>query len=369
MPQTPTANMGLIQPTEGGDDNVWDTLLTAVFTLIDQHQHAPGKGVKVPTAGLNINADLSFAGAYALTNLLAADFTPTTTASVAALAGAFFVNSGDSNNLYWRNPSGTNVKVIDGNTLNVAGFAGGIGGDYSSASALVAYVAASDLYTFKGPDPGGGRPWEALATGHHDFYEQGTTVANRVRIQSPAALAASYTLTLPTALPAAAGIVQCSTSGVLSASIILPRSPGFTAEEEIRIPWCAASPTFPTSTGTPPTSVGFWSVGASDSDPVYYPVAIPVGCRIKSYSMRVRKQTNAGTTITATLYRNETTGNTVIGSSQASSANNPGYIGLGQTGLTETVITAASYFLEVASTAVGAGDEYHELVITYDRPT
>lgn len=367
MPTTP--NMSMILPTEGGDDNVWDTLLNAALTLNDAHDHTTGKGVKVPSAGLNINADISFGGLWATTAMRAVDFTPVAPADVASLAGAFFVNSSDSNNLYFRTVSGSNVKLMDGAALNVAAFVGGIGGDYSTASALVAYVAADDRYTFKGPDPGGGRPWEALGTGHHDFYEQGTTVANRVRLQSPAALAASYALTLPAALPAAAAIMQVSTAGVLSASIILPRAPGFTTAEEIRVPWCAASPTFPTGGATPPTSVGFWSVGASDSDPVYYPVAIPVGCRITAYSMRVRKQTNAGTTISATLYRNETTGNTVIGATQTNSANNPGYVGLGQTGLTETVITAANYFLEVSSTAVGAGDQYHELVITFDRPT
>ena len=128
------------------------------------------------------------------------------------------MNSSDSNNLYWRTPSGTNVKVIDGTTLNVAGFAGGIGGDYSTAGALVDYVAASDIYRFRGPNPGGGRPWEAIASGHHDFYEQASTAANRVRIQSPAALAASYALTLWAALPGSTVAVQLSSAGVLTAS-------------------------------------------------------------------------------------------------------------------------------------------------------
>ena len=35
-------------------------------------------------------------------------------ADVASLAGAFFVNSSDSNNLYFRTVSGSNVKVTDG---------------------------------------------------------------------------------------------------------------------------------------------------------------------------------------------------------------------------------------------------------------
>lgn len=220
MPTTP--NMNLVLPTEGGDANIWDTILATVFSLIDAHDHSTGKGVPVTAAGITIGADLSFGGLWASTNMRAVDFTPVAPATVSALAGAFFVNSSDSNNLYFRTVAGSNVKVTDGASLNVAGFVGGIGGDYSTAGALVDYVAATDLYRFRGPDPGSGRPWESIASGRIDIYEQATTVANRVRLQSPAALAASYALTLPAALPGAQSMLQTSSAGVITASNTVP---------------------------------------------------------------------------------------------------------------------------------------------------
>lgn len=235
MPQSPTANMSLILPTEGGDANDWDVILDSAFGLIDEHDHSTGRGVKVPSAGLNINADLSFGGLWAPTNLRAVDFAPVAPAGVSTLAGAFFVNSSDSNNLYFRTVSGSNVKVTDGTSLNVAAFTGGIGGDYAASGALVAYVAADDRYTFKGPDPGGGRPWESIGMGRLDIYEQGTTVTNRVRIQSPSALAASYALTLPAALPGSTQIAQVSSAGVVSTTNTIAESITLASNKTVQV--------------------------------------------------------------------------------------------------------------------------------------
>lgn len=335
MPTTP--NMSMVLPTEGASDNVWDTLLNAALTLNDAHDHTTGKGVKVPTAGLNINADLSFAGAYALTNLLAADFTPTTTASVAALAGAFFVNSADSNNLYWRTPSGTNVKVIDGTTLNVSGFAGGIGGDYSSAGALVDYVAASDIYRFRGPDPGSGRPWEALATGHHDFYEQATTVANRVRLQSPAALAASYTVTFPAAVPAALAMTRMSSAGALTASNAVTRTAQYNGALGVPLAGSAADH----------STVGTTALKTA-TQYVTCPCNFEVGEVITAWSAKLNKASASGT-ITAEFVSQDAAGTqSQIGSSQTNAGVSPGAIALGATGLSTTVASGSTYFIRVS---------------------
>ncbi len=326
MPTDPNMT-GMTYPTEGASFNTWGLILNATtFPVIGAHDHTTGKGVKVPTAGLNINADLSFASAYALTNMLAVDFAAVAPASVAGYAGAFFVNSSDSNNLYFRTVSGSNVKVTDGTALNVAGFAGGIGGDYTSSSALVAYVAANDIYTFKGPDPGSGRPWEALATGHHDFYEQATTVANRVRIQSPAALAASYALTLPAALPAASSVVLLSSSGVMS---LVRRGP-------IVIPASAA--------GFAPAHNFTATVNAVELGNaityVAYPVVVPVGTVLTGFSLKVAKNSDATNTLTAALATSNglSTYSAVSAPWTATNAANaPGSIDLAVTGQTYTV--------------------------------
>lgn len=58
---TTTTNMDLVIPdvnnTAGPD---WATLLNAALTRIDLHDHTTDLGVKVPTAGININATLEF---------------------------------------------------------------------------------------------------------------------------------------------------------------------------------------------------------------------------------------------------------------------------------------------------------------------
>jgi hypothetical protein len=220
MPDSPTANMALVLPTDHSDTDVWGALLADVFALIDAHDHTAGKGVKVPAAALRINADLPFSDAgayYAATSLKAADFQPVNPSDVAGYAGALFVSNVD-NNLYWRTTAGANVKVTDGTTLNVAGFTGGIGGDYASVGALLSFTDSIDSYSLLQQDPGGGRPWARLRTGDVDIYQTAAGITNRVRIQSPAALAASYALTLPGAAPASTQIVQVTSGGVMSFS-------------------------------------------------------------------------------------------------------------------------------------------------------
>lgn len=61
-----TPNMNLTLPFIGGDFNNWGSELNGDLSAIDLHDHTTGKGVKVPTAGLNINADLSFNGFSAI---------------------------------------------------------------------------------------------------------------------------------------------------------------------------------------------------------------------------------------------------------------------------------------------------------------
>ena len=47
---TPTVTLG----------PAWATQLNAALEVVDAHDHSTGKGTKVPTGGLNINADLDF---------------------------------------------------------------------------------------------------------------------------------------------------------------------------------------------------------------------------------------------------------------------------------------------------------------------
>src|SRR5687767_14190391 len=141
MPQSPTTHMLLVQPSENGDAGVWDTILSTLFLLSDGHEHSTGKGVTVKTAGISINADLSFSSSgsfFAAKDVKAVDFQPQAASGMTSYAGALFVNSTDSNNLYFRTQSGTNVRITNGTSLDITA-SGGIAGDYISTGAEVAY--------------------------------------------------------------------------------------------------------------------------------------------------------------------------------------------------------------------------------------
>lgn len=214
MPTSPTPNMGLVMPTLNDDVGEWDDYLNELLeTKIDPHDHTTGKGVKVPTAGLDIDEDLSFAGQKAL-NLGGAQLTAVAAATMAGINRAFWVSSAD-NELYFRNNSGTDIKFTTGGTLNIS-LSGGIGGDYSAAGALLSFDDATDRYLAQ--QQGAPRPWAGFATGNLDIYEQAASIVNRVRLKSPAALAASYDLTFPAALPGSTSVLQLSAAGVITAS-------------------------------------------------------------------------------------------------------------------------------------------------------
>lgn len=214
MPQPPTTYMGLVQPSENGDDDVWDTILTALFLLVDAHDHTTGKGAKVPTAGINIDGELEFNGKQA-TELGGAAF-----ANLGApLSGGTYIAHVAGGNLYFRNAT-TNVQITSGATLNMT-TVGGIAGDYTSVTAEVAFVNAQDGYTFKQQVGGAVRQFAKMDSADVRLYEfkahpTAGVPTNFVGMASPVALAASYTLTMPAALPAATLPVQVSSAGVLT---------------------------------------------------------------------------------------------------------------------------------------------------------
>jgi len=223
-----TANMTLVLPTEGDSNDIWDTILNTAFGLIDEHDHTTGKGVKVPSAALNINADVSWASGgvnYAITDAKAVDFAAVAATSVSSLAGALFVNSSDANNLYFRTVSGTNVKITDGTTLNVS-IVGGIGGDYSSIGALLDYDDATDTYRFRQQTSAAVRQYAKMANADIKLFEYiaagGASVpTNAVTLKSPAALGAGYSVTFPAAVPASTNLVTMTSAGALAVDGIL----------------------------------------------------------------------------------------------------------------------------------------------------
>lgn len=223
---TTTPLMSLVLPTDHGSIDTWDVILDAAFGLVDSHDHTTGKGAQVPSAGLKINADVSWSSggaSRAITDLLAVDFKPSSLTLMTALAGALFVNSAD-NELYWRTTSGVNVKLTAGAALNVAAFTGGIGGDYSAVGALEIFDDSTDSYWFQQQVGASVRQYARLRSADVDIYEFKANPAagvptQRVRLQSPVSLAASYALTLPVGLPASTRSVSIDAVGQIASGI------------------------------------------------------------------------------------------------------------------------------------------------------
>lgn len=207
MPTLP--NMNLITPVQGGDSGTWDDKINAAFALVDAHNHTSGKGVRVPVAGLNINADLPM-GSHGITGVGLVDFTPV--ATLAAGANVLYVDVNDGE-LYYRTTGGSNTKLTSGSTLNIS-LVGGIAGDYSAVGAEVAYDDTNKRYTFK-DQSSPTRKWVRLASGPVRIYEYNSTAATYIELVSPAALAASYTVKFAGALPGAQTMVQIAADGTL----------------------------------------------------------------------------------------------------------------------------------------------------------
>lgn len=227
---TTLPQMSIVIPTRGAaGSGHWADVLDANLALIDSHDHAPGKGTRVTPAGINIDRDLTFNSSWAATALNRVTF-----ASVAppAVNKSCFVGDGTggttANELYWTNALGTNVKITAGNALNVAGFAGAIGGDYTSVSAQLNYNDSGKKYTFaQGAADSLG--WARLYCGGLRLAEFGTTETLYVEQVAPAALASSYAMTWPTALPASAQAVQIDNAGLFSFSNTFTQAVTFSA--------------------------------------------------------------------------------------------------------------------------------------------
>jgi len=204
--------MSLVLPTEDASDDVWDTLLNAALTLVDAHDHTDGNGVPVPTAGIEIDADLAFGG-FAATGLRAIDFNAVTAITSGYLT-SLFVNAAD-NELYWRTAGGVNVQVTDGSSLN-SSLLGGFTGDYGSGDEEANYSAGSSIYNFLADDSPATRAY--IDCSDIRLFEATGGVTNAVKLRSPASLAASYTLTMPAALPAGQRLLQLEADGDIVAS-------------------------------------------------------------------------------------------------------------------------------------------------------
>jgi len=360
MPQSPTPNMLLVSPTPGSDPNAWGTILNTLHALVDSHTHLPGAGVKVPVGALQWDADLiaAFAGtAYALTGTKAIDFTPTSQASVAAYSSAVFTDSAD-NNLKFRNSAGQIVRITNGATLDVTSV-GGFGGDYASAGAEAGFTDGADTYYFKQQVGAAVRQFARMQSADVDLYEYKAHPAagvptNRVRLQSPAALAASYALTLLPALPATTRPLYVTAAGLILSSVdeILDISP---------------MSGFGNSAGITSPAVGSFAVSGGGGGAVdwFVPFQLPIGARIKTVTWYYKR--GAGTLTFSLRAKTLTTGVDADVGTPPTSAAGTAYTNISQTSINKTVVVTESLYLRWSYSVADPGNHLHAVQLTYDR--
>lgn len=104
-------NLPTVSVTVGPD---WANEVNAAFEVIDSHDHTSNKGARVPSAGLNINAELDFQS-NPISNLSQLKLISNdSTLTGASNANSMAVTNGD---LYYTNSSGTAVQITSGGSV------------------------------------------------------------------------------------------------------------------------------------------------------------------------------------------------------------------------------------------------------------
>lgn len=140
--------LGLTLPTVSQSlGPLWAEQINEAFQVIDAHDHTSNKGVRIPSAGLNINAELDFNSNAAcnLTQLKLISNNGTLTG--ATNANSTYVSSG---NLYFTNSSGTAVQLTDGGSVVTS--AGALQTVETQAVSSNITISPSDTFVFLSVD-------------------------------------------------------------------------------------------------------------------------------------------------------------------------------------------------------------------------
>lgn len=389
---TTLPNMGLVLPTRGSSGSGhWADTLDQNLSRLDNHDHSADSGARVPTAGISINADLSFNSAWAATALNRVTFS-----SVAPVAAnkSLFVSSTDDE-LYWRSAAGANVKVTDASSLNVAAFTGGFGGDYTAVSAEAAYDDANLRYTFK---QGGGLLWARMASGEVRILETSSSESVYVGLAAPAALAGSFTLTLPLVLPGTTTPLQLTSAGVITTSDtfanavtfsstatatgLITATAGATAAanqhftvsgtglfkhgtKTLSIASSAFNASSVTVTNAPAGCVTFSTASSAD---VYASITLPVGARILAIRCFIKDDSSSPTKVQATFISLTSAGTATSIASSAVSAGTSTNQTLTISPAATTIASSTGYSVRLRITTGTDLITVYSAEVDYDQP-
>jgi len=204
-------NMSLPIPNVGsepGPDYAVD--VNNSLTLIDQHDHTPGKGVQLTPSSLNINTALNF------NDNLATELTGLTLIPQGASPGVNTIYE-QGVDLYYTDGLGNNIRLTQSG--GIAGAPGSIAGLVSPASAT--YIPVSSTFVWQS---------NVNTAANMDF---GAAILRNLtpnstfslKVQPPSGLVSNSTITLPLA-PVANSFLTISPTGVITGSI--PTAGGIT---------------------------------------------------------------------------------------------------------------------------------------------
>lgn len=215
-----TPNMNLIEPTvgiEAGPQYALD--INNSLTLIDQHDHTPGKGVQITPGGININTNLPF-NDNAATGLQYASFfvqpSATTTLQAISVAPA---GSPAINELFYTDNNGTQTQITKDGAVNV--ITSSIPGEsYATNAGTFIWTQTQSVpslpTTPAGFDIGSItiRPYAAATT-------LGTSIvpAGSLSVSNALTLPLNVNVQLPTSLPASTSFVTISQTGQINPGV------------------------------------------------------------------------------------------------------------------------------------------------------
>lgn len=320
----------------------WASDLNAALLLVDAHNHTSGNGIQIPTAGINIDANVDFNNYKAIV-MKSVNFQDQ--ASSVDLRSIYTIN-GD---LYYNNEDGDPVQITDGAGLNFASL-GTIGGDYGQPgiNASVVYTDLLKLYSFY---QSSGVTADALV-GDVILTEK-VVSANTVTLKSPTSLATSYSVTFPTVLPTNESNLRITPAGVVKTN--------------------ADVHTWRTGAN------GVYNILTVPTDYLDGRFSLPFQSRIVDVVMRVHKSGSSGSTTADVLYDNAGTPVTIFTTkpSIATTAGDDAKVRVGSvgTGLTAPVLNGSPYLLaantdimwNLTAAQVGTAVEGMSLEIVFER--
>lgn len=194
----------------------WAEDLNTALELVDSHDHSSGKGTKIPTSGLNINADLEF-NSFNLTEVRSMRLDN----QVLALGGTndvrcLYTVNGE---LHFNDSNGNQIRLTNAGAIDIS-TTGGITGDYTTSSADVSYSDVSKTFTL---DRSSGT--RAKIDVSDVIIREGVAAANSITLKSPVSLTSSYAWSFPAALPSSTSkFLQVTTTGALENNIDVDNS-------------------------------------------------------------------------------------------------------------------------------------------------